>query len=117
MRYIYLSEALFLLALATGGSSSCVAGDSLADGNVIISLRNDQPCFSVALDDATRNRRFFLYEVSVNSRSGPAADAGAQYWTLRLDRIAGERLGGIVAPGGCVEYGANISSLPRMALS
>ena len=86
-------------------ATSADARSSLADGQAVVSLQNDQPCFSYPLDQVTAKYKFIpsLVEVFLNDKQDAAA-SGAKLWEFRRTRA--QLLSNEPPPADrCVEYG------------
>ena len=85
-------------------ATSAFARSSLADGQAVVSLQNDQPCFSYPLDKVTAKFKFTPYLVEVFLNNEDAAASSAKVWEFRLTRA--QLLSNEPPPADrCVEYG------------
>jgi len=108
MRNFCLSRWCVLLILTAVFVREAIASDSLSDGEAVVTLKHDQPCFSFPVDDATRGNHFFLYEISVSFNKGLAAHPSTASWKLRVDQGNRQHFGKAGNPEQCIEYGTAI---------
>ena len=98
-RKLFLAAPLTLLI-----ATSAFARSSLADGQAVVSLQNDQACFSHPLDPVTAKYKFIPSLVEVFLNKEDAAVSGLKVWEFRLTRA--QLLSNEPPPADrCVEYG------------
>lgn len=91
------------------------ATSSIKDGDVVITLRNGNPCFSYPLDEATkkRNYSFELLGVSLNDRE--ASLPGVKAWELGFSKADEKNLANPNSPETCIEYGVDYPGTKQKA--
>lgn len=86
-------------------TNNAFASDSIADGEVVVTLRNSQPCFSYPLDEATKKNKFFLHKIEVSFNKGLAAYPSTKSWELKINQANRPLFTNPNTPEQCIEYG------------
>jgi len=105
MRNCYLNKLCFLTLLVV--KSDVFASDSIADGKAVVTLRNNQPCFSFPLDETTKKIKFLLYKIEVYFNKGQAAYPSTKTWVLKINEENKKFFNNPNTPEQCIEYGVS----------
>mgnify|MGYP001559953817 CR=1 FL=1 len=96
----YLKTSLLLFFV------SCQAGaiSSISDGELVISLRNDAPCFSYPADDATQKRNYVFASLEMSWSDKVSSLPGVAAWYIGVNPSE-YGLANPSSPATCIGYG------------